>query len=132
MPELRRDDPHVGPYAGECLLGVVCYFQRSALLRNGSRALRTFGFTVVIGIGLVDRGQGSRFTLESFQGLRIPRKFFWQEFQGDTAAQSWVLCLIDNAHTAAAQAFENSVGRNGLANHGAFEYSKPRVCVNPP
>ena len=57
--------------------------------------------------------------VEIGQRLQISRHFVRQKLQRDETVQSRVLGLVDHAHAAAAQLFENPVMRNRLADHCA-------------
>jgi hypothetical protein len=77
-------------------------------------------------IGVVQGGRGLGFTLEPVQCLAIAGKFFWQELQRDKAMQSCVFGLIDHAHPATAEFFEDAVVRNGLADHWRKNLTSPK------
>ena len=66
-------------------------------------------------VGMVQRGRGLRFALKTVERLRIARDIFGQEFQRDEAVQARVLGLVDDAHAAAAELFDDAVVRDGLA-----------------
>ena len=57
------------------------------------------------------------FTLKAFNSQGILRKFFREKLQRNVTAQSEVFRLVHNAHTAAAQLFQNPVMGNGPADH---------------
>ena len=44
--------------------------------------------------------------------------FVGQEFQGYETEELDVLSLVDDAHTAAAELFDDAIVRDGLADHG--------------
>jgi hypothetical protein len=50
--------------------------------------------------------------------LRTPGQLGGEEFEGDKAAQTGVLGLVDDSHPAPAKLFDHSVVRDGLTNHG--------------
>ena len=56
--------------------------------------------------------------LKTPQGLGITGNIFRQKLQGHETAQLQVFGLVDNAHAAAAELFNNAVMRDGLADHG--------------
>ena len=68
-------------------------------------------------VGMVQRGGGARFSAKAFERLRILRKIVGQEFQRDEAAEFGVLGLVDDAHAAAAEFFEDVVTGDRLADH---------------
>ena len=68
-------------------------------------------------VGMIQRRCGPGFALEAFQGLRVLRDFVGQELQRDEAAERGVFGLVDHAHAAAAQFFDDAVVRDGLADH---------------
>ncbi|MCL6632517.1 MAG: acyl--CoA ligase, partial [Alicyclobacillus herbarius] len=55
---------------------------------------------------------------EAFKGLGITGEIVGKEFQGDRAAEFGVFGFIDDAHAASADAGEDLVMGNGLANEG--------------
>jgi hypothetical protein len=66
-------------------------------------------------VGMVQRGGGARFALESFQRLRISSEFIGQEFQRDKAAELQILGSVDHTHAATAEPFDDAVMRNCAA-----------------
>src|ERR1700690_2395310 len=60
--------------------------------------------------------------LEAGHRLRILGNFFRQELDRDKSVQARVFSLVDHAHPAAAQLFDNAVMRNGLADHWRESY----------
>ena len=56
------------------------------------------------------------FSAEAFQGLRILRDIARKEFQGDKTAERRILGLIDNAHSATAEFFDDAIVRYRVAN----------------
>ena len=75
-------------------------------------------------VGMVQRGGGARFTLETFQRLGIGGELFGQEFQSNMATEAEVLGFVHHAHAAATQLFKNAVMGDGLADHDV----EPCVC----
>src|ERR1022692_1356212 len=68
-------------------------------------------------VGVVESGGGASFTSETFQGLRVLRNVIGQELERNETTQFGVLGLVDYAHTAAAEFFDDAIARNGLADH---------------
>jgi hypothetical protein len=60
---------------------------------------------------------GSGFPSKTIDSLMIPGKLFREEFQRHRATQPGVLGFIDDTHSSAAQLFQDSKVRNGLADH---------------
>src|SRR5437870_7133483 len=64
------------------------------------------------------QGRGSaRFTLEPFEGLMVTGQLLRQKLQGDLTTQGQVFGIVDHAHAAATELFENAVMGDGLASH---------------
>src|SRR5215831_5370288 len=55
------------------------------------------------------------FPPKALQSLSVARHVVGQEFERDETAQSRVLSLIDNTHSAPAEFLQDAVMRNGLA-----------------
>jgi hypothetical protein len=53
--------------------------------------------------------------------------FLGKKLEGDGAVEARVLSLVDNAHPAATELFENTVMREGLANH-CWETALGEAC----
>ena len=68
-------------------------------------------------VGMIQSGRGLRFALEAAKRLRVAGHFVGQELQGDEAMEASVFGLVDDAHPAAAELFDDAVMRNGLADH---------------
>ena len=66
---------------------------------------------------MIQRGGGARFAAESLDRLRVLGNVVGQKFQGYTAAQAGVFGLVDHAHSAAAQFFQDAIVRNRAANN---------------
>jgi hypothetical protein len=65
------------------------------------------------------QGRGSlSLPLETAESLRIPGDLIGEELQGDETVQLYVLSLVDHAHAAATEFFDDAVVRDGLADHG--------------
>ena len=69
-------------------------------------------------VGMVQRGGGTRFTLESFERLRIVGEIVGKKFESDEAAEARVFGFVDDAHSATAEFFDDAVVRNCLADEG--------------
>ena len=69
-------------------------------------------------LGSLERGCAWCFAAETFQGIRIFGRVLRQEFRSNEPAQFRVLSLVDHAHTAGSQFFENPVARDGLSGRG--------------
>ena len=69
-------------------------------------------------VRMIQRRSGLRFALETRQRLRIFGHFVGKKFQRDEAVQLGVLGFVDDAHTAAAQFFDDAVVRDDLPDHG--------------
>ncbi len=69
-------------------------------------------------VGMVQRGGGARFAPETFQRLRVLDHIEGQEFQGDEAAQLGVFRFVDDAHSTAAEFFDDAVMAESLAKQG--------------
>ena len=65
-------------------------------------------------VGVVQGGGGLGFAAKSLERLAVLGEFFRQEFQGNEATETGVLGLVDDAHAAAAQLFDDAVVRDGL------------------
>ena len=77
------------------------------------------GFADVVNgadVGMIQRGGGARFAAEAFERLRVFGQFIGEEFQRDEAAEVGVLSLVNHAHAATAEFFDDAVVRDGLAN----------------
>ncbi len=68
---------------------------------------------------MVQRGSGTGFPPEAFQGLRVLGNIVRKEFQSDEAPKIKVFGFVDHAHPAAAELLDDAVVRDGLANHCA-------------
>jgi hypothetical protein len=62
----------------------------------------------LVDAGMVQDGSNAGFAAETFQRLRVLGDVRGQEFEGHEAAQFSVFGLIDDAHSATAQLFQNS------------------------
>ena len=68
---------------------------------------------------MIERGGRPGFPLKTFASLWILRQFFRKELQGHAAAEALVFRLVNHAHSAAAQFFDDAVMGNCLAQHVA-------------
>ncbi len=68
-------------------------------------------------VGMVKSGGGLRLPLKSGQGLGVSRHFFRKEFQSDKTPQAGVFGLVNHAHPAAAEFFDDAVVRDDLSDH---------------
>ncbi len=68
-------------------------------------------------VGVVQGGGGLGFALEAAQGLRISGDLIGKEFQGDEAMEASVFGLVNHAHAATAQLFDDAIVGDGLADH---------------
>ena len=68
-------------------------------------------------VGVIERRRGLGFALKPAQSLGIARDFVGKEFQRDETMQASVFGLVNHAHAAAPQLFDNPVVRDGLADH---------------
>ena len=86
---------------------------------HGDEGLSIFFADVVNGadVGMVQGGGGFGFAAETLERLAVLGDVFREEFQGDEAIEAGVFGLVDDAHAAAAQLFNNAVVRDGLADH---------------
>ena len=68
-------------------------------------------------VGMIQRGCRTRLSAKAFQSLWILCEVFGEKFERDKPAEGWILRLVDNTHAAAAQLFDDSIVRDGLADH---------------
>jgi len=66
---------------------------------------------------MVQRGSSSRLAAKAFESLRVSRQLVGQKLQCDEAPQLRVFSFIDDAHTPAAQLFDDAVARYRLTDH---------------
>ena len=72
-------------------------------------------------VGVIQTRGGAGFALETGQCLRVFRHVIGQKFEGDETAEFQILGLIDNAHPAPAELFDNPIVRDGLTDHGLVQ-----------
>jgi hypothetical protein len=68
-------------------------------------------------VGMVERRGRLRFSLETAQRLGIAGDVIGKKLQCDETVKASVLGLVDNAHAASAQLFDDAVVGDGLADH---------------
>jgi hypothetical protein len=66
---------------------------------------------------MVQSRRGASFALESLQGLLIACQVVWQELQSHEPPQARVFRFVNNTHPATAESLQDSIVRDGLANH---------------
>ncbi len=59
-------------------------------------------------VGVVEGGGGFGFAAEAFESLRVGGEGVGEKFQGDEAIEESVLGFVDDAHSAAAETFEDA------------------------
>ncbi len=69
-------------------------------------------------VGMVQGRGGAGLAAKAFERLRVVGKFVRQEFERDEAAELQIFGLVDDAHPTATESFEDTVMRDGPANHG--------------
>jgi len=68
-------------------------------------------------IGMIQRRSRLRLALKPRQGLGVFDDVIGQEFQRDKSVEGYILCLVDDPHSAAAQFLDDAVVRYRLADH---------------
>ena len=68
-------------------------------------------------VGVIQSGGGLGFALKTAERLGIASDFVGKEFQSDEAVQAGVLSLVNHAHAAATELFDDAIVGNGLADH---------------
>jgi len=69
-------------------------------------------------VGVVQRRRSLGLALKAGKSLRVAGNFFRQEFEGNEAMQPCVFGLVNHAHAATAEFFDDPIMGNSLANHG--------------
>jgi hypothetical protein len=69
-------------------------------------------------IGMIQRGGGLSFALETQKSLLIPRDVVREKFQRDKPAKLGVFGFVDDAHASAAEFFEDKKMCEGAADEG--------------
>src|SRR5688572_2497512 len=77
---------------------------------------------------MVERGGGTGFALETLQSLAIFGKLLGKELQGDAASEPCVFGLVHHAHAPAPELLDDSIVRDGLADHGGNTMPRSRSC----
>jgi hypothetical protein len=89
-------------------------------LHGDERLLAMFAdFVDGANVGMIERRCGARFAAKAFERLRVARQFIGQELEGDEAAEFGVFGLVDHAHAAAAEFFDDAVVGDGLVDHSS-------------
>src|ERR1700724_1624752 len=70
-------------------------------------------------VGMIQGRRGTSLPAETFERMRVSGNIFRQELQGDEATKLRVPGLVNHAHAATAELFNNAVVRDGLADHAA-------------
>ncbi len=68
-------------------------------------------------VGVIQGGGGLCFALETLESLRVAGEIFGEKFQRDETAELGVFGFVDDAHSAAAEFFQDAVVGDGLADH---------------
>ena len=93
--------------------------QRHALEKfHGDEGLLFADFVDGADVGMVQRRSGFGFAPEALQRLGIVGYFIGKKFKRDEAVQARVFGLVDDAHAAATEFFEDAVVRDGLSDEG--------------
>jgi len=79
---------------------------------------------------MVQSRGGLRFPLESAESLVVSGNLFRQEFEGNKTVQPGVLGLVHHSHTTAAKLLDDTVMRDGLADHWRESYVDEEGQVN--
>jgi hypothetical protein len=66
-------------------------------------------------VGVVQSRGSASFAAETLQSMRVTDEILGEELESDKAAKVGVFGLVDDAHAAAAQLFDDAVVRNGFA-----------------
>jgi hypothetical protein len=96
-------------------------FERNAVEKLHDNEGFAVLFTDVVdgaNVGVIEGGSGLRFPFETGKGLRIFGDRVGKELEDDTAMKTGVVGLIDDAHTTAANSFDDAVMGDGLAEQG--------------
>src|SRR5688572_22216629 len=86
-------------------------------------AIVLFHFEDSADVRVIQRRDRSRLLLEPQQFLALAAARVLQHLQGNVAAETKVLGLVDNAHAASVDRSENAVMRDGLARQGVANSS---------
>src|ERR1700675_4865047 len=80
-------------------------------------------------IGMVEGRGRLRLPLEASQCLGILGDIIGEKFQGDKSAQSYILGLVDDAHSAASDLLHNAIVRDSLADHWGDAWLSGRLIL---
>src|ERR1700730_10982233 len=80
-------------------------------------------------IGMVESRSSLSFSLEAGQGLGVTGEVIGQKLQGDKSVQGHVLGLVDHTHPAAAELLNDTVVRDGLADHKRLALCASICCA---
>jgi len=69
-------------------------------------------------VGVVQGGSGLRFPFEAGERQRIFGDLVGQELESDAAMKAGIIGFVNNAHTATAESFNDTVMGNGLSYEG--------------
>jgi hypothetical protein len=69
-------------------------------------------------VGMVQRRGSAGFQAKALEALRIASDVFGEKLESDRASEVGIFGFVDDAHSAAAEFFEDPVVRDGLADHG--------------
>src|SRR5437879_13358425 len=85
---------------------------------------------------MIQGRRGLGLALKAGERLRVAGDVFREKFEGDEAMQARVFSLIDHAHAATAEFFDDAVVRDGLADHcklsGPFRVASSYGCAGGP
>src|SRR5450759_2129671 len=68
-------------------------------------------------VGMVQRRGGASFPPQALQRMPVVSQIVGKKLEGDETAETCVLGLVDHTHPAAAELFDDSIVRGGLADH---------------
>ena len=68
-------------------------------------------------VGVIQGGRGFSLPMEAAQRLMVPGHIVGQKFQGNETIQFDVLSLVNHTHPAAPKLLDDTIVRNGLADH---------------
>ncbi len=73
-------------------------------------------------VGMIERGRGSRASRwKRSRALVVGGGLLGEKLQRDMTTQDQVFGLVDDAHAAATELFQDAIVRDGPANHGASQ-----------
>src|SRR5437899_9712909 len=97
---------------------------------NKACALAFADFVDRADVGMVECGSRACFSAETLERGRVLRNIVGEKFKRDKSSERQVLGLVDNAHPAAAEFFDDAVVRNDLTDHWAEILGLEEVQVN--